>query len=247
MSHPTSIFHILPGAQPFGSFLEIRIAEPQPLAWLAEVRETLTCMVEDFPEHAAPNGADTRAYAVRLLSWLYPLRSQWNAGRRPLSVPPSNRQDGGVWITAEGLALRFMGGAKFEELDAIVRALLTLGEYGGHQLTDPARAVFFKLLGALIPTTEQVAQFGLRMPIDRGRSLAFDRGEKQAGENVATAGTRRFDHLRRALDTPADRQNARFFAGLARLAALGKINSEDQTLLIEWVAVGLDAGDPEGE
>ena len=223
---------------PYGSFLQIRIATPDPLQWLAGARDALTFLLEGFRESDAPEGDQVRAYGVRLLSWLYPLPAQFEAGAKPLDWTPPNIQDGGFFLTTDGLAIRFMETAAFEELDAIARALLTLFCFNGYELNDGTRRHFFDLLTGLLPTTGDVAV----MFAEGGRDF-FGLGKLERGFalDAASKHTTRSDLLRRALDTPAERLNARWLKGLGLLAAEGAINEPALNRLLDLAATGCEA------
>jgi hypothetical protein len=235
MSHQR--FSIIPGAMPYGSFLQVRIATPDPLQWLAGARDALTFLLEGFRESDAPEGDQVRAYGVRLLSWLYPLPSQFAAGVKPLDWTPPNTEEGGVFFTFDGLAIRFMETTAFEELDAIARALLTLAWFNGYDLEEKTRRQFFDLFTGLLPTTGEVAVLFAEGGAD---FFGLGKHERQFALDAATIHANRSDLLRRTLDTPAERLNARWFKGLARLAANDLINEAAQNWLLEWVATGAD-------
>ncbi len=234
---------VFPGSTSYGSFLEIQISTASPLHWLTGSRQVLAYLLEGFNEQAMPDGATVRAYGVRLLSWLFPLPSQFACfpGSSAPTTAPAPTENGGVYFTENGLALRFGESATFEEMEQMNRALLALASFNGYEINEGTRADFFALVEALRPNTAALSQLILGKGLPAGYKL--DNGEKQSVDNLASTLAPRADTLRRILATPSDRQNARYLAGLCRLQMEGGIKEVDLNRLLEWVAVGMDVAD----
>jgi hypothetical protein len=233
-------FSICPASESYGAYLEIRVRTSDPLAWLAGSRESLTFLLEYFQETDLPNGGEIRANGVLLLSILYPLPSQWKAGAAALATAPDFAENAGVYLIPEGLAIRLSFAAQFEQLHDFARSLLALATYCAYEITEQTRRDFFQLIESILPDAAGV----LALVSDSGALLGgyqFDKNEQAFAVGLSIKTPANVSRLRRALDTPADRQNARWYKGFARLISEGSISETNQGRLLEWVAVGLDA------
>jgi len=234
MSHRS--ISVCPGTSPYAAYLEVRVRTADPLAWLAASRDALTHLLEYFQESDLPEGRDVRAYGVRLLSWLYPLPSQWAAGAQPLDPPPPYTENSGTYLTPDGLAIRFFECGQFEELNAIVRALLTLAGHCAYELAEQTQRDFFHLVETLLPSPADVAaQYAGEAAASGYR---FDKAEQEEAAELLNTYARRAAVLRRALYTPAERLNARWLQALTRLTAEGGLSEADQNRMLDWVATG---------
>lgn len=229
-------FTILPGSTSYGAFLQIRIKTPNPLQWLTDTRDALTFLLEGFRESECPDGDQARAYGVMFFSWLYPLPSQFEAGAKPLDWTPHNTENGGVYLTSDGLAIRFMESATFEVLDAITRAMLSLFCFNQYDSEANTRAAFFGLLGSLMLSSDDLPAL-----VKSGGTDFFGLGnaEKQIALDLAAARMAHGQELRTLQMLRAGaRVNSRFYNGLSRLVADGHLSEEALNSLLDYVATG---------
>jgi hypothetical protein len=214
---------ILPGSTTYGSFIEINIPTSNPLEWVNGSRSVLSFLLEGFKESDLPDGAKIRAYGVRLLTWLYPLPSQFMDINDKTAVPAYG-ENGGFYLTGDGLRLRFGDTATFEELDTIYRALTALAFFNAYEMEQLNRARLFTLIHALRPTVSAMALllFDQCAPPD----YHLEKADRQIIGNMVTTYEARAALFLRALDTPAERLNNRWFKALAYLSELGTIEPE---------------------
>lgn len=234
---------VYPGTDSRRPFIEIHITTGSPIHWLTYSRQVLAYLLEGFNERAMPDGATVRAFGVRLLSWLFPLPAQMLVfpGLSMPTTAPAADENGGWYLTENGLALRFIEGDTFEELEQIHRALIALACFNGYEMSDNARADFFALADALRPNGAALSMLILGKGLPTGYRL--DKGETESIEAVASSLEPCTNRLRRVLATASDRQNARYLAGLVRLQQEGAVSEANFNRLLEWVAVGMDAAD----
>ncbi|MBN8676685.1 MAG: hypothetical protein J0M29_00585 [Chitinophagales bacterium] len=231
---------ICPGSESYAAYLEIRVPTTDALGWLESSRQSLTFLLEFFKETDLPNGDQIRANGVLLLSLLYPLPSQWKAGAAALATAPDFAENAGVYLTSEGLAIRFPYGGQFEQLHDFSRSLLALAAFCAYEVTEQTRREFFQLIEAIFPDSITIfSLLSLDCPLPCGYN--FDKHERTFAVDMSIKNRAYAARLRRALDTTAERQNARWFKGFALLISEGAITEHNQGRLLEWVAVGLDA------
>lgn len=203
-------------------FIQIQIQTKDPLLWVNKTRLVLAYLLESFQENQVENGANIRAFGVRLFSYLYPLPAQFEAFSTdcgyPINCPPYN-QTGGFYLTDWGLQLRYESPATVEEVQNFSRSIFALSLFSAYDVSAEYREHLFSMLRAFTPNLHALS---LITDLPEHENQILSQLKREVG-NVSL--------LDYCLTEPRDILNSRFFKAFAYLSSVERFTDEMPVLL----------------